>query len=786
MVNPRRPRPTRDTISLPNPIVGKLMSAPTPALATSIVTAYRFKNMSCTPRAFAEQRTPRWFGIMASSCPSGAGQNVPLRASSPEDVVPLPASSPTLGGTSYATSYASTGSFESGETMMAQGIILSGRNNVPLLSSVPEDIALPASSPTLGGTSYATSTGSMESGATIMAQGTILSGRDNNMDEEGESSTAAVVDRSNDPRFRTPEAYLGFPIDEVVEGPKDTYFLHPWHDLMKESTDFPFFMFNAIRYPAKSLNKAAAEAFPWKHVETIRAPWVNDGKLLQYDESLGYCVEQPCDKDVSKLDKNKLFGFTHELDAALQFQHEDVQRYAKYLKDIETELRAIRERVKELELEKSQIDEKLSSLKHKLQRSRGINVLVGTQRNLAQAKVAELNMYQDDISAELREFVQKYNQKMAEYHRTVMMTLHLESLNVSDLHRAEAKRKAEAKANEEEQRQLMNLFKSQRQKDVEEEEEFQRRLEETRARAATPTPQAEDHHLLGEEDLYNASPRGNQPSRPSAKDKGKGKAVDTNPKPSPFGFSVAQTSITTTETSPNPFFAAAAAALAAGPSLYPTPDELIEDIVPPQPQTLTEAGQLLNPHPLYPQDVPSWFPIFDAQQIVPLRAGRPRERFDELMVKFAELYSKAEEEKKGVAAKKPLPKIYPEFHDPHPEWPTAIKRERGGWWLCRPVEDPEATRPERACNLCRAARAEAAREERAARARGVFPRDEDGKTAQEQYDEINKAMDLAMAQAHVGEAERLRERTRREDEEAERVRKWKGMSFEEKREMGFH
>ncbi|KAK3955434.1 hypothetical protein QBC32DRAFT_253112 [Pseudoneurospora amorphoporcata] len=785
MVNPRRPRPTRDTISFPNPVVGKLMSAPTPALAKSIVTAYRFKNMSCTPRTFAEQRTPRWFGIIASSCPSGAPpQNVPLRSSSPEDIVPLPASSPTLGGTSYA----STGSLESGATMMAQGIILSGRDNVPLLSSVPEDIPLPASSPTLGGTSYATSyasTGSGESGATIMAQGTILPGsNNNNMDEESESSTA-VVDRSNDPRFRTPEAYLRFPIDEIVEGPKDSYFSHPWHNLMKESTDFPFFMFNAIRYPAKSLNKAAAEAFPWKHVETIRAPWVNDGKLLQYDEPLGYCVEKACDEDVSKLDKNKLFDFTHVLDAALQFHHEDVQRYAKYLKDIETEVGAIRKRAKELEREKSQMDEELSSLRHKLQRSRGPNVLVGTQRNLVQAKVEELNMYQDDISAALRELVQKYNQKMAEHHRTVIMTLHLESLNVSDLHRAEAKRKAEAKANEEEQRHLMNLFKSQRQKDVEEGEEFQRRLEKTRARAATPTTQADDDHLLGDEDLYNASPRGNQPLRPSAKDKGKGKAVDTNPNPPPFTFSVAQTSTTTTETSPNPFFAAAAAALAAGPSLYPTPDDLIEDIVPPQPQTLTEAGQLLNPHPLYPQDVPSWFPIFDAQQIVPLRAGRPRERFDELTVEFAELYSKAEEEKKkkkkkGVAGKKPLPKIYPEFHDPHPEWPTATKRERGGWWLCRPVEDPEATRPEKACKLCKAARAEAAR------ARGVFPESEDGRTAQEQYNEINEAMDLAMAQAHVGEAKRLRERTRREDEEAERVRRWNGMSFEEKREMGFH
>ncbi|KAJ4399455.1 hypothetical protein N0V85_006025 [Neurospora sp. IMI 360204] len=239
------------------------------------------------------------------------------------------------------------------------------------------------------------------------------------MDEEGESSTA-VVDRKNDPRFQSPEAYLGLPLSEIVEGPE--YFLHPWHKLMEESTDFPFFMFNAIRYPAKSLNKAAAEAFPWKHVETIRAPWVNDGKLMQYDESLGYCVEQPCD-DVTKLDKSKLFGFTHELDADarygwLQFLEEDTKRYVKYIKDIETQMEAIKAMGQKLQLENEKIYEELASLRHKLNRVRGLNVLVGTQRFLAQARVNELEMYQDENNHKLRELLRKYHELMHEHYRT--------------------------------------------------------------------------------------------------------------------------------------------------------------------------------------------------------------------------------------------------------------------------------------------------------------------------------------------------------------------------------
>ncbi|KAK3338296.1 hypothetical protein B0H65DRAFT_478453 [Neurospora tetraspora] len=635
MVNPRRPRPTRDTISLLNPVVGRLMAAPRPTLAISIVTAYRFGNMSRPPHpSFPGQRTPRW--LMASSRPSGP-HNIPLPSSSPQDV-PLPASSPTLASTSYATSYASTDSYMSGATILAQATILPGNNM---------------------------------------------------MDEEGESSTA-VVDRKNDPRFQSPEAYFGLPLSEIVEGPE--YFLHPWHKLMEESTDFPFFIFNAIRYPAKSLNKAAAEAFPWKHVETIRAPWVNDGKLMQYDESLGYCVEQPCD-DVSKLDKSKLFGFTHELDADarygwLQFEHEDTKRYVKYLKDIETKMNAIKARGQELQLENEKIYEELSSLRHKLNRVRGLNVLVGIQRFLAQARVNELEMYQDENNHKLRELLRKYHELMREHHRTVALTLSFDSMQIADIRRADKKRKADNKANEEEQERLMNFIKLQSQKD--EEEELKRLHKEAKARAAD-----------------------------KGKGKGKGKATAAD--------------LNDDDNSDD--------------------DDLLADLeLAGQPQTLAAAGRMLDPAGEgrdIPQNVPSWFPIFDAQQIVPLRSAHPRQRFDELMVKVAELYSRAEEEKKFGAAKPKPKKIFPELHDPHPEWSTEFKCERGGWWLCSDKED--ATRPEKACKPCKAARAEAAREERAKMARGIFPEDED-RTAKEQYDEINQAMDLAMAQAHVEEA----------------------------------
>ncbi|KAH7626323.1 hypothetical protein B0T09DRAFT_392718 [Sordaria sp. MPI-SDFR-AT-0083] len=893
MVNPRRPRPTLDTISLPNPVVGKLMSpAPRPTVAISIVGAYRFKNMSRTPRAFTDLRVPRWLGFMASSRPSEAPhqsillpssspedepllssgpQVVPLRASSPTLVgtshasidsvelgtailrqginlagrnsnmdeedesgtedVDLAASSPTLAGTSYAstgsfqsemtavaqgtilrgsndnmdeedTSYASTGSFQSGMTTLAQGTILLGSNDDidEEDASGPEEIPLPTSSPSLSGTSFATSyasTGSLESVATIMAQGTILPGN-NNKEEEGNSSTA-VVDRSNDPRFRSPEAYLGLPTNEIVEGPKDTYFLHPRHKATKESTDFPFFMFNAIRYPAKSLNKAAAEAFPWKHVETIRAPWVNNGKLLQHDDSLGHAVEQPCD-DISKLDKTKLFGFIHEIDGWLDYQHEDVKRYANYLKDIQTELDAIRARAEELVLDKVNLDKELSGLKHKINRNRGLNVLVGTQRRDVEAKIYQIEMYQEDNAAELRQLLQKYHELMAEYNRTVIMALHMDSMDISNFKGTDEKRKAEEKKKQEEEKRLFDFIKLHRQKKVEEEECFQLQIEQSTAAktrkdkgkakavdsdtdypfpTTTTANQADEaNYLLADEDIYNAEPR-----RPSAKDKGKGKATTS---------ATGTTAANIDPFSSTPSYITAAADPNSSSATAAADDSILENVRLPQPQTLAEAGALVNPHPLVPQNVPSWFTIFDAQQLVSLRSARPRERFDEFMVKFSELYQKAEDEKKAGGAatkKKPAPEIFPEFHGPHREWPTAIKRERGGWWLCRPAEDPAATHPERACRLCKAARAQAAREERERARRGVFPapaQEEDRRTAQQQYDEINTAMNVAMAQAHVDDAKWLREQQRREDEEKERVRKWKGMSFEEKRDLGFH
>lgn len=572
------------------------------------------------------------------------------------------------------------------------------------------------------------------SGVTILAQAAILPGN-NTTEEEGESSTA-VVDRKNDPRFRSPEAYLGLPVGEIVEGPE--YFLHPWHKVMKESTDFPFFMFNAIRYPAKSLNKAAAEAFPWEHVETIRDPWVNDGKLMRYDDSVGHCVEQPCN-NISKLDKGKLFGFTHELDGWLDFLHEDTKRYFKSIKDIQAQVNALQARVKEIDLANGKIYEELSSLRHKLKRVRGLNVLVGTQRFLAQARENELKMQQEENNNKRQELLFEITKQFHEYELIVGKALYLDSIHVSDLHRADAKRQADDKANQEEQKRLMSFIKLQSQKYVE--EEAKRQHKQAKARAA-------------------------RAKKDTAKGKGKGKATAADFDNNDDNHD----------------------------------DNLLPDLKLTEPQTLFAAGQMLDPLCAAPHDnsrkVPAWFPIFDAQQIVSLRSSKPHDRFYELMVKFAELHQKAkkekeeEEEEEGAPTKKkPLSNIVDEFHDPHPEWPTSWRREHGGWWLCDISE--KTTAPEKACKLCPAARRQAIREERENMARGIYPEDDEDeegnvRTAKEQYDEIKEAMDLAMAQAQVKEVEWLRGEVKSLDEEAKRVRKWKEMSFEEKRKLGFH
>ncbi|KAK3503031.1 hypothetical protein B0T13DRAFT_525066 [Neurospora crassa] len=682
MLIPRKPRATRDTISLPNPVAGRLMTVPRPTLATSIVTACSLKNISRPSRPPCPgQHTSR--SLTASSRPSGP-HNIPLPSSRPQDV-PLPASSSTLASTSYATSYAGTDSFLSGATILAQAAILPGNNTT---------------------------------------------------EEEGESSTA-VVDRKNDPEFRSPEAYLGLPLGEIVEGPE--YFLHPWHKVMKESTDFPFFMFNAIRYPAKSLNKAAAEVFPWEHVETIRDPWLNDGKLMRYDDSVGHCVEQPCE-DVSKLDKGGLFGFTHEVDGWLDFLHEDTKCYVKSIKDIQAQANALQARVKEIHLANGKIYEELSSLRHKLKRVRGLNVLVGTQRFLAQARENELEMQQEENNNKRHELLLEIAKQFYEYERIVSKALYLDSIHVSDLHRAEAKRQADDKAKQKEQERLMSFVKLQSQKYVEEEAKRQHKQAKARATSA---------------------------KKDKAKGKGKGKA--------------------------------AAAADFDREDDNNEDDTLLADLELTEPQTLFAAGQMLDPMCAAPHDnsrkVPAWFPIFDGQQIVPLRSSKPHDRFYELMVKFAELHQKAKEEKKkkdeevAPTKKKPLSNIVDEFHDPHPEWPTSWKREHGGWWLCD--TSAKATAPEKACKLCPAARRQAIRGERENMARGIYPEDDEDeegnvRTAKEQYDEIKEAMDLAMAQAQVKEVEWLRGEVRSLDEEAKRVRKWKEMSFEEKRKLGFH
>ena len=903
MVNQRRPRPKRTTISLPNPVVGKLMSpAARSTVAISTISAYSFRNMSRPGRAFARLRILRWFpvAVMASSqpsevpppphsipLPSSNHEEVPLLSSSPQDAPPS-ASSSTGGARILRQAVSGTGSNNTVDEEGAYSPEDTPLHGTSLASSEyledenePGHVDIPMPSPLLSqrrpsvATSFA-STGSDGSVATIMAQGTILP--DNQaveeegevVDEQGESSTA-VVDRSNDPRFRTPEGYLGLPSSEIVEGPGNVYFMHPFHKTMKQTTNLGNFMFNATRLPANELNKAAAEVFPWKHIEKVRAPVVHDNKLLEYDDSRRQYVEQPCD-DISKLDKEKLFGFGHEIDGWLKAGDEDARLYAKPLNDNRAKMDAINARVRELLEDNKKIEKALVEWVERLRGYVGRSALIEKQRTTARDEIYRLKGCLARNNAELDQLAQKYKEGIELYNEIVKQSRRMHTLDREDYIRAEAKRKAEAIKAEEEARHQFDLIKLGSQKKferMEKEQALHRSLKEQarasktqhkgKARAeddneveaarepnnnfpnVTTQNQADEaNYLLADEDIYGASSTTH--SRPSAQQKGKGKVTTTgttttgpNSASTSSGPSTVDGSLVSTPdvTSPIPLsgYANRNASTSSSPALNPnryispfdfsssdsspmssspihgagvdlnfSSDE--EDAHPQRPllpQTLAEANDLLTNAYTPPQSVPRYWPILDAQQLLALRSTTPRARFDEFMGKFAALYSQAEAEKKaatfGAAAAAdaafggraygpgmpPKPEhlmtkgtekgIAPVWHDKSNGWASEHHRMHGGWWLC-----PEGA----PCKRCKEAREEDARAAAAVAARrGVVPGPEQQEVRQsavELYEEINAAIDAAMAQAHEEEARELRERMRGEDEKKDEEKKDRGLN----------
>ncbi|KAK3398581.1 hypothetical protein B0T20DRAFT_469542 [Sordaria brevicollis] len=516
-----------------------------------------------------------------------------------------------------------------------------------ITSSSYKDVALDgplsANPPTnIAGTSYAStgfasSAGPDESGAALMAQGTILSGDDNIVDDEedvnaslgvidtiqqdevGESSTsAAVVHRSSNPRFLSTSAYLGLPANHVVEGAE--YVDHAWHQLMlEEAPNFEAFIDRALTYPAKDQSKSAVQAFPWKD----------------------------CDDDIlNKLDKSsrRIRGFSREIPHWLDIYRQETRFYVQYIRQTQALYLDLRTRLNRLHQSNIALAEERDAINHRLARVQGISALVGATRFRFMARVNEITALGSHQQMEARQLVEQLRRTRDEFNRVVSRALQLDSeRDAAELQRVEEKRRKEERARLEEERKVMELMKLQSQKKVE--EQALRQHKEAKACADR-----------------------------KSKDKGKGKAVASSPglNPScsiPFSGRFA----TYVVAGPSSAHLAGPFAPVAGPSSSaPNPDELahhLSNLTFPQPQTMAEAGHLLalssdsppsdaptrgpstqppSGNPARPS-VPSWFPIFDAQQLVNLSGATPRARYDQLMVQYAELYTQARE---GDAAAK--------------------------------------------------------------------------------------------------------------------------------------
>ncbi|KAI0478783.1 hypothetical protein GGR56DRAFT_341167 [Xylariaceae sp. FL0804] len=101
--------------------------------------------------------------------------------------------------------------------------------------------------------------------------------------------------------------------------------------------------------------------------------------------------------------------------------------------------------------------------------------------------------------------------------------------------------------------------------------------------------------------------------------------------------------------------------------------------------------------------VPEWFDIFERRGVMQLDGVTRRDRFKTLCNYIYKqendiraLRYQEEHPEEDVLV---LPKLrYKNWHDPHPAWGTELHRQRGGWWNCRDLPDPNYV--ERACRLC--------------------------------------------------------------------------------------
>jgi hypothetical protein len=97
------------------------------------------------------------------------------------------------------------------------------------------------------------------------------------------------------------------------------------------------------------------------------------------------------------------------------------------------------------------------------------------------------------------------------------------------------------------------------------------------------------------------------------------------------------------------------------------------------------------------ENVPDWFHVLDGKPSLKLRGETPLDRFRHLLRRLQK-FREAGKEEELIEASRPKWKLKLEYHDPHPGWATELRRQKGGWWVCR--SGPDAPHQEQYCKLC--------------------------------------------------------------------------------------
>ncbi|KAK2067601.1 hypothetical protein P8C59_001325 [Phyllachora maydis] len=161
------------------------------------------------------------------------------------------------------------------------------------------------------------------------------------------------------------------------------------------------------------------------------------------------------------------------------------------------------------------------------------------------------------------------------------------------------------------------------------------------------------------------------------------------------------------------------------PGFLPWPQDSADG---PEPMVATHDVPVTENNNLKNLKVPEWFRQLDAEKAIPLTKRTPKERYQELVNRWADL----EAESRRADAGKTKPVWDKNYHDEHPDWPTETQRQ-GGWWRCRSGDD--ASKMERECTACHSAQSATARGKKPAAATATV-------TAKEKYERFSAIIEV--------------------------------------------